>query len=707
MHFHLKNKLFPLLCRQMEIMRAHQERNPEGFTKAYECADTLLFLDESTEYYKQMLSEDIGSAKSPAVSTDFRRDRREKQVDIEHTSTSLCASESWKETEFRNWLEDTLKPRENSTKLSQPKKDTLQEREPVFGEFSGTEVKSKPNFPRRNRGFYQNKLDNNRFSSRRAELTIEVNRKHFTKENSPVCESNYMQMEKNLYRNDDTCRDTESVLTNNDSSINSTCYTFTSLFGETTSEKSFDEDNIFEDFRTDKIDRPCCSIFSPVYSNELKSRAGSWSDSGYCCDKSDTDHSRFSSLSFSDCNTQRFNSEKAFSLDFPQEKIGQEITSQIDGLSNDIHALDFVERAGSNSAAYANGYEFEVSPNLDMFRSEEFNSEELNILREIVNNPENMHETTKELSDISRDISSKDRMGKQVKLAIGKFFRKIVGNGKKHLATETYGGEATRKRSEQLMSENSEQLKEERKLRKNISKSLKGFRKQSPKSVLRKSGENSSTKSQKHHLLSPNQLDTRNIQRTNSYSSLFGQRGSLFAQVERSPAERCLSISDAKRSHSMNTLPVKYLRPAERKDNSFQRIDILFGVGDPSNCGYLGDDDSWPCSCPSCNSFSAVSCECDLSQESCEFCTPDCYCSQSDHRLSQSDCYHGQSNYRSSQSHDSFSHMDSKDMCEFEKRYRKFDDYYDANEMVAPLEVNVCTERAAFTRKVRKLRDVI
>ena len=706
MHFHLKSKHFPLFYRQMEIMRGHQERNPEGFTKAYECVDTLLFLDESIECYKQMLSEDIGSAKSPAVSIDFRRDRREKQVDIEHTNTSVCASESLKETEFRNWLEDTLKPRENSTNLSQRRKDTFQEREPIFGEFSGTEVNSKPNFPRRNLEFYQKKLDNNRFSSRKAELKVAANRRQFTKKNSPVFESNYTNMEKNLYRNDDTSRNTESVLTNNDSSINSSCRTFTSPFGEATCEKSFDEDNIFEDFGTDKFDGPCCSIFSPVSSiNELKSRAGSWSDSGYCCDKSDTDHSRFSSLSFSDCNTQRFKCEKAFSFDFPEEKIGQEITSQIDGLSDDFHALDFIERADSHSAPYANGYEFEVSPTLGMFQSEEFNSEELNILREIVNNPENMHETTKELSDISRDISSKDRMGKQVKLAIGKFFRKIVGNGKKHLTTETCGGEAIKKKSEQLMSENCEPLKEERKLRKNISKSFKGFRKQSPKSVLRKFGENSSTKSQKHHLLSPNELDTGKIQRTNSYSSLFGQRGSLFAQVERSPAERCSSILNTKRSHSMDTLPVKYLRPTERKDNSFQRTEILFGVKEPSNCGYLGDDDSWPCSCASFNSFSVVSC--DLSQELCDFCSPDCYCSQSDHRLLQSYCYGGQSNYRSSQSYDSCSHMDTKGMCELEKRYRKFDDYYDANEMVAPLEVNVCTERAAFTRKVRKLRDVV
>eukprot|EP00112_Aurelia_sp_Birch-Aquarium-sp1_P022557 Seg6395.2 transcript_id=Seg6395.2/GoldUCD/mRNA.D3Y31 product="hypothetical protein" protein_id=Seg6395.2/GoldUCD/D3Y31 len=686
-------------------MRENQGRNPEGFTKAYESADTLLFLDESIECYKQMLSKDTASEKSPVVSIDFRTDRREKQVDIGHTNTFHCASESWKETEFRKWLEDTLKLKPTAN-LSQSRTDTLQARDLIVGEFSQTEANSRLDLPRRDCEYYQNK-HNNRFISRRAEFRVNANRRQFTQKNSPVFESNYMNME-NLYRNDNMARYAEAMLVNNDTSINSSCYSFTSPFCETVLEKSFDEDNIFENFPTDKFDSPNCSIFSPVSSNNgLKSRPGSWSDSGYCCDKSDTDHSRFSSLSFSDCNTQRFKSENAFNFDLPQERINQESASQIDGLSDKFRDLDFVERAAdfsdSNSAPSANGYEFEDLPALAMFQSEEFNSEELNILRELVNNPDNMHETTKELSDISRDISSKDRMRKQFKVAVGKFFRKIVGNGKKRLATETCG-EATRKTSEHSTSGHSEPLKEEGKLRKNISKSLKGFRKQSPKSILRKFGENSSMKSQKDSTSSFNNLDIKKIQRTSSYSSLFGQRGSLFSQIERSPAECRSSISDAKRSLSMDTLPMKCPRPTERKDNDLQSRDILFVSRHPPNCEDLGDD-SWPCYCTSCNSVSAISC--DFSQDSCDVCTPDCYCSQPDHRLSQSHCYHSQSNYRQSENHESYNHMDSNDMCELEKRYRKFDDCYNTYEMVAPLEVNVCTERAAFTRKVRKLRDVI
>eukprot|EP00794_Sanderia_malayensis_P004744 gene4744-5368_t len=227
--------------------------------------------------------------------------------------------------------------------------------------------------------------------------------------------------------------------------------------------------------------------------DKLKDRPGSWSDSGYSFTKSESDYSCFSSLSYGDSVPQFYQDTGVCC-----EKFGQSI--------KDVHQTDFDKICDNFSHVFIeetsaieenvnknySGIENENASDDDVFGGENYNSEEKKILRELVNNPENKYETTKALSDISRSVPSKrhrltaNKFKKGFKLLCKKISEPLKVSRK---------GEAEKKRSEPKMHAS---IGEE------TAKDITAYVK----------------------------LPTeRPMQRANSYSSLFGRKGSLFTHA--------------------------------------------------------------------------------------------------------------------------------------------------------------------------------
>ena len=176
----------------------------------------------------------------------------------------------------------------------------------------------------------------------------------------------------------------------------------------------------YELHQSDDVFLDCCcgkhgTKLLPLKSgNSVKSPTCSWSDSGYCCDKSDSGNSRFSSLSFSGCSDTEDNCNKELK-EWTQDSEGCWTGGTCVKKFNDSHTETCNE-------------DF---PGLQLLEMERYNPEEVKVLLEIMNNPENFHETTKELSDMARDVSSKRKHSKTLS-GIGRFFRSIVRNVRKY-----------------------------------------------------------------------------------------------------------------------------------------------------------------------------------------------------------------------------------------------------------------------------------
>ena len=360
--------------------------------------------------------------------------------------------------------------------------------------------------------------------------------------------------------------------------------------------------------------------------NSLKSRTGSWSDSGYCCDKSDSENSRFSSLSFSEC----LNAEDCYN---PNSCAGEFSVENELYLTETESSEDVPEEyndlfVGMQILGNSHGIK---EPMERVFETEHYSAEELKILRELMSNPENFHETTKELSDIARDVSSKGWRRKRSK-TIGQFFRRIVGNLKK-LSSEK---NKLKPAAKEFECGNDYTEKHQRKF--SLRTCSSPFRKRS-----------SSVKTPKKTVFSIGKGNKNTMQRANSYSSLFGRRGSLFSQTERN--QNCYMV---KRSKSYDTIRNEIFVD-NRNDFENLQIEAL-----------------------TANFDMACTVE-EKSQVSMNGCHARC-----DDDFS----YEAATNISSNSSCD--------DVC------RNINCY----ELVAPLTMNISEERSALTRKIKKLRDV-
>ncbi len=237
--------------------------------------------------------------------------------------------------------------------------------------------------------------------------------------------------------------------------------------------------------------------------DKLKDRLGSWSDSGYSYSKSDSDYSCFSSLSFGESVPQSYRDTGVYCEEISQDHDDfwqTEIKREIEKLSENLSEACLHHR---NSSDCIEVYSEENKENT-MFEEENFSSEEIKILHEIVNNPENKYETTQALSDICRDVPSKRNRStpKKFKKAFKLLCKKI-----------------------------SEPLKGARKndAQRKGKQNLPDLSKRAMKTVSEKTDRHSPKDSRKLSLF---KSPTKNIQRASSYSSLFGRKGSLFAYTE-------------------------------------------------------------------------------------------------------------------------------------------------------------------------------
>ena len=350
-------------------------------------------------------------------------------------------------------------------------------------------------------------------------------------------------------------------------------------------------------------------LFPPGCGNDAKSRTGSWSDSGYCCDKSDSDNSRFSSLSFSAC----FDTE-----DYPNQDLGE-------GWRNlkDEHCM---ENSKTESGEQLNEH-FSGLQNLDM---EHYNEEELKVLHELMNNPENFHETTKELSDMARDVSSKRKTSKTLS-CIGRFFRNLVKSVRK---CSTDNSRLKPSTTFELEDEN----RKANQRRWSIRSCPSPFQKRS-----------SSVKTNGMFLLPVNKERNESIQRANSYSSLFGRKGSLFSHTERSHNSHVV-----KRSES---------------------CDVIRQVNFTDTCNYSVDCDLKTLAGNVDTEFFMDKKLDDLQPELTCICAKDGFCREVNSAM------------------------------DFNERYETSHEEFDDGELVAPLVICVNKERSAHTRRIRKLSD--
>jgi len=273
-----------------------------------------------------------------------------------------------------------------------------------------------------------------------------------------------------------------------------------------------------------------CNNYIPLdYENSDKSRIGSWSDSGYCCDKSDSDNSRFSSLSFRGCFGEYGDSNKEL------EKLTDDNEGQY--LENKL----FVN--------YFSLYQGDKNTGLEMPDIACYNEEEVKIFFELMNNPENFHETTKELSDMARDVKSRRQQPKAFS-NIGRFFRNIV--------------KTIRKCSEKR----SKPKAEKRETKQRDGSGNRQHRSSSLRSYLSPFQRRSSSMELVSKFRLPMKKSFRDtMKRASSYSSLFGRSGSLFAHMERKQ-----NFHIVKRSESCDAIRHKAF-PGSAKNILFDDVD--------------------------------------------------------------------------------------------------------------------------------------
>lgn len=376
----------------------------------------------------------------------------------------------------------------------------------------------------------------------------------------------------------------------------------------------------------------CCMI--PLKDpSSLASRSGSWSDSGYCCEKSDAETSRFSSLSFS----ERLNTEDCISED-PCTSESSKSKCEEKSRKSAEYALEDCREFLANLQIPGEADPSDFRPNASVFDNEYYSPEEQKILEEIIANPKNFHETTKELSDIARDVSSKGWRRKHAKAMsfVSQMFRRIVGNVRKHPADKS----KQQPTANEFEGENDNRSKSQRRF--SIRSCSSPFRKRS-----------SSTKTSNRSLFSGGIGNKNTIQRVNSYSSLFGRKGSLFSHTERNQNSPIL-----KRSLSYDTLQNrKLLENCKNVDDMYTK----------SVAAHLATDIS-----------------CSLSEEV-------------------QPLPHAYRGHTCAAKNISYEVEQEASIGEVERCYETYRSRIDDCELVAPLEINVQKERCAHTRRIKKL----
>ena len=406
-----------------------------SLSRAYSIEDTLRFMTEAMDSYKQMLRRDIHSCRSRL--DNHSEERHLQRLRLEHA--------------FQDWLEDIFQEESSSRKTSLLKV---------------------------------------------SEIASEVNIKQAIPSSSA------------------------SVMTNYGGS----------RFSYSSSVEHYHECELHQD--NDIFYKNCSGEFrnhlSPLdYENSDKCRVGSWSDSGYCCDKSDSDYSRFSSLSFRGCfGEYDYSNQELEKLTYDNED--QYLESKLCINSDNLYHCD-------------------KNTGLEMPDIACYNEEEVKIFFELMNNPENFHETTKELSDMARDVKSKRQQPKMFS-NIGRFFRNIVRNIRK----------CSENRSK-LKAETKEiQQRDGRGNRR--SSSLRSY----PSPFQRRS---SSVELVKKFRLPMKKSCRDTMKRASSYSSLFGRSGSLFAHME-----QMRNFHIVKRSESCDAIQHKAF-PGSAKNVLFDGVE--------------------------------------------------------------------------------------------------------------------------------------
>ena len=523
-------------------------RTNQGLSKAYECEDTLQFLDETLASYKQMLN------KENAISRSNRAFPRDSCADNSEKQDGNSSDSSRKEIAFKNWLQTVL-----------------------TGSCSREVMDSGHSITCETSHYHTCGCDLQSYGFRRElDRTDVCRRKNGTFPASFFTECNLEKPDEKRF-----CEPLKSPCHSFSLKNNYESSTISSSYSFNEEEHENSADDVFGSIYDSKF----CGFQYEIGKSEsgaCKTRNGSWSDSGYCCDKSDSDNSRFSSLSFGD--SQKLKNDDnidSFSSEYLKQTNDQMIEKKIAELSETIQRLSFngdLKDAGEL--------------NEQVFDTEFYTAEELDILQELLKNPENSHETTKELSDIGRDISSNGwkRRHAKAKQTIGQFFRKFVG-GIRKFSSEKQNSKTGRTAARYSMDscrEVSLKLGKRSKTR-NRSRSLSPFL---------KNCRSSSVKTPKKKF-SLSKRDNKKIHRASSYSSLFGRRGSLFSHYEQND-----NLQRARRSVSFNTLHTQgldffYEEPkikfVDQQSESMTFIDVIDYCYSCRMCSCDGCEQICPC----------------------------------------------------------------------------------------------------------------
>ncbi len=361
---------------------------------------------------------------------------------------------------------------------------------------------------------------------------------------------------------------------------------------------------------------------------ELNHRPGSWSDSGYSYNISESDYSRFSSLSFGETSADRIYDNSDSDWRCCEDAIyDREIceNERVDEICNDLSKLccdyddsgeiatDCVERLVDNQVS--------------IFDVENYTPEERRILDEIAKNPDNKYVTTKALSDICRNVPSKsyNLLPKKLKKNFRTFCRKLSSGIKKN-SVKNKNKSAELEKQRDFTKEKCDVTEHSSKISTPLMNAFRKFRSLSSSS--RDLGQ------------WPVKSSSKNMQRANSYSSLFGRKGSLFAGT----------AGDVSVHRSVSLYSLEYQLTRDEMLDEMQQIERQ-----TSRCS------------KSCTELDSK--------------TDACHCRAEIQSTNQSECVDGSV------------HQSTREKLSREQ--------YDI--VVAPLQINVTEQRSAHTRQVRKL----